>query len=373
MQTYNFLKQILALSLLASFVLLINGCSYKPKNLDPSLLQESLSLGTQFLLQNQTPKGNFNYEYNFVTKTYSSTDNDVRQAGALWGLALIHQVNPTPETKAAILKGLDFFEQISKTSTDNIRYIVYDDAEKGSTGTVALVSLALIDFLRTEEDFPNREHYVVLLDQYLNFLYSLRTIDDQFYSQYTYAEGEGVNYPSPYFDGETLLALVKAVKYLGYDGWRPFVLSSANAMYNSHVTKALLEDPDSAKTKGFYQWGSMAFYEIYNSSWGKVTKYARTLNTSYAYEGLISAWELARLTNDLETANKLAKVIDEGLYRLTTWQVDHSLQNSFLKEHPTKDAQAIGGIMNSADDPNLRIDVTQHQMHAVILALKFLF
>ena len=39
----------------------------------------------------------------------------------------------------------------------------------------------------------------------------------------------------------------------------------------------------------------------------------------------------------------------------------------------TDDPKAIGGVMNSKSYPKLRIDVTQHQMHAVILARRFIY
>ena len=41
------------------------------------------------------------------------------------------------------------------------------------------------------------------------------------------------------------------------------VLESAAVMYGEYVRAALRIDPDSENTKGFYQWGSMAFYELY--------------------------------------------------------------------------------------------------------------
>ena len=68
------------------------------------------------------------------------------------------------------------------------------------------------------------------------------------------------------------------------------------------------------------------------------------------------------------------KAIDKGLYRLTSWQIGGPVdRNYFLSSNKTDDKVAIGGIMNSCKNPNLRIDVTQHQMHAVILARRFIY
>jgi len=53
--------------------------------LNDEILKSSLDLGSNFLINNQKPEGNFNYEYDFVTKKFDMGDNQVRQAGALWG------------------------------------------------------------------------------------------------------------------------------------------------------------------------------------------------------------------------------------------------------------------------------------------------
>ena len=50
--------------------------------LNRDLLEQSLELGTSFLLQNQKAQGNFQYEYNFVKRRYNPSDSQVRQAGA---------------------------------------------------------------------------------------------------------------------------------------------------------------------------------------------------------------------------------------------------------------------------------------------------
>jgi hypothetical protein len=48
-------------------------------------------------------------------------------------------------------------------------------------------------------------------------------------------------------------------------------------------------------------------------------------------------------------------------------------ENPYLAAHPTDDPLAVGGVMNAASEPPLRIDVAQHQMHAVILALQHVY
>jgi UDP-N-acetylmuramoyl-tripeptide--D-alanyl-D-alanine ligase len=378
---------------LATSVFWLSAETSGPQTGKPSreLLDQSLQLGKQFMLNSQKPEGNFHYQYDFVAQKYTEDDNSVRQAGALWSLALLHGEDRSRETFEAVKRGLGFFDRHSQETTDGRKFIIYPGEKEGKTGTVALVTLALIEFLRAEANFEERKEYEKDLAQYIQFLLSLRTENGQFHRYYGKKNGEPEGPPSPYFDGETLLALTKAAKYVGFERLKEGILESAEAMHQANVSKPLKKGLWNKTTKGFYQWGSMAYYELYTSGWPGVEKYAdRTLylaswmiyvskplekkgNTGYAFEGLVSAWELARLIRHERALKQIGEVIDEGLLRLSSWQVGASFQNPFLKSHPTTDPRAVGGALNVADEPLLRIDTTQHQMHAVILARRFIY
>jgi UDP-N-acetylmuramoyl-tripeptide--D-alanyl-D-alanine ligase len=365
-----------------------------PKTLTSNILNKSLDLGTRFLLNNQKEEGNFNYEYNWITKELNKDDSQVRQAGALWGLALIYNNRPDIKLIPALKKSLEFFERHSMESGDGRKWITYPNDLSGRTGTVSLVTLSIIDILRAPNylDAKFREKLESDLDKYLGFLVSVQTEKGHFHKSYTYGDGTGFGHrPSPYFDGESLLALTKAAKYLGKTNLKPLIFESAEAMHKHHVVEALRSDPDSKKTKGFFQWGSMSYFELATTGWPNTEKYAeividltdwmidvhctleRTRNTAYAYEGIIHAHELARQRGDQDHVKKLACVIDMGLRKLTSWQVGGPIQNSYLRKHLTSDRLAVRGIMNHRKEPYLRIDVTQHQMHAVILALRYVY
>ena len=129
------------------------------KRLTREILDQSFELGTQFLLNNQQPDGNFTYEYDWIKKTYIRGDNQVRQAGAMWGLALIYQEEPTPEIAAAVEKAMKFFEQHSKITPDGARYVVYPGDSQGRMGTVALCALSYIDYLRAAKSNLAEENF----------------------------------------------------------------------------------------------------------------------------------------------------------------------------------------------------------------------
>jgi UDP-N-acetylmuramoyl-tripeptide--D-alanyl-D-alanine ligase len=368
-----------------------------PLRLDRAAAERSLALARTFLLANQKPEGNFNYEYDFVQKTFTEGDNQVRQAGALWSLALIHLASPAEDVRAGIEKGLAFFAGASVDGpTPGTRVIAYRKDANTSTGTVALVGLTLVDYLRSSPpiDPAHRAQLEAQLDGYLKFLAWTQLPDGHFASKYRLASKTKNKGSSPFYDGETLLCLTKAAKYLGRADLRPVVEKAAPALARDYTVGAwATEKKDAEKTKQFYQWGSMAFWEYQDAGWKNADLLGDTLlllahwqvrthkivgrmrNTGYAIEGLAHAYALAEKRGDKAAASELRYVIDTILRRLITWQVGGPLaaECPFLAGHPTTDPLAVGGFMNSKDDPPLRIDVTQHTAHAIILGLKYVY
>jgi UDP-N-acetylmuramoyl-tripeptide--D-alanyl-D-alanine ligase len=379
---------------------LLNGCVPDPSQGPPGecpaeisrdLLDASLTAGTSFLLANQLEEGRFAYEYDWVNQTDSLDDHPVRQAGAAWGLALIYQDSPSEQVLAGALEALEFFATNSVLNEAGHRYIIYPAADKGTLGTVALVTLAHIELLRSDLDDETHARLDEHLGQYLGFVVATLTEEWRFQSSYSHDSGEAYGDPSPYYEGEALLGLAKAAHYLGRDDLLPTIQSATEAGYAANVRDALAADPDSSTTKGYYQWSSMSYFEYTLAGWENADEYGQVLldlaewmidvhktlersrNTAYAYEGLIPALVEARRVGDTASAEKIECTIHRGLEKLTSWQVGGPNPNSYIQQHSTDDERAIGGVQNHAEEPGLRIDVTQHQMHAVLLARRYLF
>jgi UDP-N-acetylmuramoyl-tripeptide--D-alanyl-D-alanine ligase len=190
-----------------------------------------------------------------------------------------------------------------------------------------------------------------------------------------------------------MLCLVKAAKYLGHDELVPRIEDSALPLAKYYTADQWTAAPDSDLTKGFFQWSAMAFWEYQDAGWQHADALGdyvlslgwwmlhthhtleRRRNTAYAYEGIIPAYRIAQGRGDEDAAADLAFTIDRGLRQLTSWQVGGPLvtENPYLVAHPTDDPLALGGVMNAADEPPLRIDVAQHQMHAVMQALQHVY
>ncbi|RYE86273.1 MAG: hypothetical protein EOO75_15925 [Myxococcales bacterium] len=358
--------------------------------LDRATLTASLEAGTHFLMARQKPAGNFGYEVDWRTGAETAGDNGVRQAGAVWGLALARAARPQPGIDGSLDRAFAFFEANTRRRPDGAAYVLYPGEGQGSTGAVALLALGYIDTLTGPPLPPERARvYRERLDGLVRFLLAARTPEGLFFGNYS-SDGKPLGAPSPYSDGEALLALAKMARYLGREDLRPDLARSAEAGHRIHIVQARARDRDSDETKGYYQWSTMAFHELATSGWPEFAPYGgyaieladwmldthrvlmRTRNTGYAFEGILHAMDLARARGDQAHAARFACDAERGLTRLTGWQVGGPRPNGYVSRHGPPPAGLVGGVQNASDEPALRIDVTQHQMHAVALALHWL-
>ncbi len=359
------------------------------------VLDQSLELGILHILNNQKPEGNFHYQYDWKEKSIAREDNPVRQSGTVWALGLLYAEKPeSEEIRGALIRAIDFFDNHSRVTEDGRYLIAYPGETRGDLGAVALIALGHIELLIVDRGrLPEEElrPFERRLEHLLATLVSARRNEGLFYRSYSLDDGAPFGSPTPYFDGESLLALVKAARYLGRDDLWEIVMQEAEAGYQQNVRRALEKDPDSKTTKGYYQWSSMSWFEIATSGRAngeifgpRLIEFAdwmidvhrtldRTRNTAYAYEGIIHAWRMAELLGDAEHVEKLGCVIEKGLEKLTSWQVGGPIPNRYIGDDGKDDPLAIGGVQNHAREAPLRIDVTQHQMHAVILARRYYF
>ena len=356
------------------------------------VLTRSIELATRFLLAHQKPEGNFDYEYDWRRRTLSADDHETRQAGALWGLTLAYADDPRPELSRAIERGLTYFDQHSRL-INGMRCTVYPGSAVGHAGTVALVALSHIEYLGAAHALPSerRMQWESRSAEYLKMLLRSQAPDGRWLNDYELSRCEPGGESSSYSDGEALLALVKAAKYQGRADLWPIIMSAAASGKRLNIDEALAKDGDSDVTKGYYQWSTMAFYELATSGLPDTAHFGdyvleqsdweidvhqtltRQRNTGYAYEGLIPAYDWARRRGDTARTAKYGCVIDLALERLISWQVGGPLSTRYTSAVEPNDTEAIGGVQNERNEPALRIDVTQHQTHALIYARDFIY
>jgi len=377
-------------------------CKHAPVDQDD--LQLGLKLGAQFLVRSQKAAGNFRYEYDWVKQTETNEDNPVRQAGTLWGLTLLHVDEPTRELLLAIRQGLKYFQKHSIEYPGGARLMEYPGQDPQKMGSVALLALAHIEVLRRPEVLESEEEKKTLethLEGYLKAILAARTSKHNFHMYYHSKHGDHFGPTSAYYDGECLLALVKAAKYLGHDHLWPQIKASAEAGWRKNVVKGLKfgegevqpEDEkagEQAKKRmmGYYQWSNMAWYEAMGTKDPDFSKYASrqlrysgyilrksglsgTGNKGFLFEGIIPAYVTAVQVGDKKAEREFACAIRHGVANLHRLMVGHTKAGD-LKEQSNSDnfddERAQGGAQGSLKSGALRIDTTQHQLHALLMA-----
>jgi|GEM_PF-1150749 len=370
------------------------------------LLEQASQDGCGFLVNWQLPEGNFRYMYDWVAKDWVDDDHQVRQAGSLWGIGTCYRYRPSPETKAALDKGLKFwFGHTIDGPEPGTLTMKYPGDKTIHSGSIALVTLALVEYLKADApmDPAYRAELDAKLDGYLKFLQWMQRDNGLISKEFDHSKNQRRQRSSPYYDGESLLAMTKAARQLDKAWLVPTIETAAFAMAKEYTLKSWPKDRDSNQTKGFFQWGSMSFAEYYQAKWkdyeiiGDVglslgwwmththATLKRRRNHAYAIEGLLADWRIANWRGDVEAQTDLLYTLDRSLHKLSTWQIGGPLagENKWLVANNTDDPMAQGGVMNAVKPSGapvkkdvshqLRIDVTQHQMHAVSMALDHVY
>jgi hypothetical protein len=274
---------------------------------------------------------------------------------------------------------------------------VYPGDQCVKTGTVALVTLAIVDFCRGQHQeayLPRagRGLYDSWLTQYIEYLESMELDNGSWGSQYLLDSGTRDPFPSPYFDGEALLAYCRAARYMDRKDLIPKIEIIAPKLAQRYTIDAWKDDPASEDTKGFMQWGCMAFAEYVEAGWQQADLLGDAAlalawwlihehqvllhkgNMAAGLEGLLAAYRVAELRRDRAAMQTLRKTVDDVLGRIVSWQVGGPLaeQNAFLRKQRFQKG-LHGGIMTEKDSGIFRIDVVQHQVNASLMALQYLY
>ncbi len=358
-------------------------------------LMQSLNAARKYYLAQQRKDGSFTYALDIATGDKSSDDNQVRQAGALWGLVRLHQAFPTDETRKAIIQSLDFFSKNTRQLDSGETSFVFPGDSTIKTGTIALLTLAILDFQDDKAlDESLRQHYRRLLFSYIAFLRTMEMDNGSWSRGFEIA----INFRDPdslsYYDGEALLAYMKAARSLNRKDLLFRINEALPKLIQRYTVDAWAPDGDDDLPRGFYQWGVMAFDQYVSAKWTphadlaadaaialttwQIHAYSlesRKGNTGYAVEGIAAAIHVAQLTNRTDVANEFATVAKRVIARLMLCQFQgpfHALNPRFaLLKNPVH--AAVGGITDTPNATVVRIDTVQHQMHAILLLLETVY
>ena len=371
----------------------LNKVQQRP--LTRKILTQSIELARAYYLNHQNPEGNFVYLRDLIADRAKEDDSQIRQAGAIWGLSCLNRDRHTDATRHAIVRGIDFWFRCSQPLKCGLIGPVYPGDDEIKTGTVALVSLAIIELWRGQEEYLTglgRGLYSAWLDTYLTYLQGMEMDNGSWASSYAVTANQRDGTSSPYYDGETLLAYCKAARYMDHKELIPKIERIAPLLAERYTIQAWRSDPDSDDCKGFFQWGCMAFAEYVEADWEHADLVGdaalalawwqihlhevetRRGNTGYAVEGLLGAYRVARARGDHAAMQSIRQVCERLLSKLISWQIGGPLAryNPFLRTLRTPE-DAKGGIMSTQNSGLIRIDIVQHQVHAMLMALKLFY
>ncbi|MBR6057556.1 MAG: hypothetical protein IKP58_05230 [Victivallales bacterium] len=369
----------------------------KTPPLSREILIQSLEAARAYYLNQQKTEGNFKYLLDISDGQTADDDNQVRQAGAIWGLACLNRDFFNEPTRRALLLGFDFFIQNIKTLPTGETVIVYPGEKNLNSGTVALFCLALTDFLAGQDkylDQNTKDKYRRILFTHIGFLRTMELDDGSWSRAYELSSGIRKPVPSSYYDGETLLAYCKVARLYNRKDLIRRINFALPRLIHRYTVQTWQPDGDQDLTKGFYQWGSMAFAEYIEAGWEPHAKLAadaalalawwqidenqlesKKANVAYAVEGLASAWKIAKMTGRKEAEDRLKPIIDNIMGKLILCQYKGPFMqyNPYLMSLKNVVPEAYGGITAAQNSPLVRIDNVQHQVHATLLMLKYLY
>lgn len=369
--------------------------------LNEELVNRSLILCKDYIIKNQKYIGNFHYQYYLKSGKFSYKDRPVRQAGASWSLSLYFKETGDTLVENSLIKSLDFFISFSKVTHSNARFFSYPGKKTGEVGAVAILSLALIDYLSTPNHLNAEKKYAYIkyLDEFINYLLLTRDSTHLWHTKYNNLNGNSfydtINFKnkqydvnSPYYDGECLLALVKAFKYFNHKDLIKSIQQSADACYKRYIKDEIKKDT-SQKIIGFYSWGTMSYFELITAGLPNCEKYIKYINLmtdwmvdvhkivntngAALYEGILHAYELAKLKNDSHQLLKLKPIINSGIVKQIKLQVGGPILNDYVKIYNISDNRIIGGILRPGNIPYIRIDNVQHQLCALLYTKRYYF
>lgn len=361
------------------------------------ILMQSLEAARAYYLNQQKTDGNFKYLLDISDGKTSDDDNQVRQAGAIWGLSCLNRDFFNEPTRRALLLGFDFFIQNIKTLPTGETVIVYPGEKNLNSGTVALFCLALTDFLAGQDkylDQNTKDKYRRILFTHLNFLRTMELDDGSWSRAYELSSGIRKPISSSYYDGESLLAYCKAARLYNRKDLIRRINFALPRLIHRYIVQTWRPDGDQDLTKGFYQWGCMAFAEYVEAGWEPHAKLAadaamalawwqidenqleaKKANVAYAVEGLAATWRIAKMTKRQEEEKRLKSVIDNIMGKLILCQYKGPFMqyNPYLMSLKNVVPEAYGGITAAPNSPFVRIDNVQHQVHATLLMLEHLY
>ncbi len=350
------MKKIFSFFVLAA--LLLTGCENS----------ERVALSAEWFLNNQNETF-LHYEYDPVAKEHSDAEHPLREMAALWAVAKAGNDLKDPELRELAEKGLAHFEQsFHEDDQWGYGYVRFGD------GSVYLGYSAFAILSLLETDDPAKDELLkkfaegILLHQ--NEDGSLDTI---FYANHERSVD--------YYPGEALLAMMQLYNETEEADYLDLV-ERAFPYYQNYFA----ENPNTA----FVPWQSQAYYEFYQSKPSQEVSdfvfemgdymveehdpaatcsqfdFSRGSVTAVYVEGMNKAYMLAEQLGDENRQECYGNFVREGIAAIEALQFLED-NNFGLEDY---DKAALGGIVASDKNLDMRVDRNQHAVLAILGAME---
>lgn len=326
--------------------------------------------GALYLKSVQEPSGLFRYEFDFVTSTFSPDNNIVRQAGAAYGLAEYYVHSGDGSVEETIAAALRAYTALSLPWQEG-RLVAPPNRDKtrAGAGATALALIAELQYQKASGD----QQFADVREAWVRGLLALYR-PGQGIAQYPGAETE-----SPYYNGETWLALAYYADLFPEDERVGAVLD--------RLEPYLIQKYSLEPNVSFYHWGAMAssirfrttdeprFRAFASSQTNHYLTVMRpdflpNVNSCYELEGLISVAEIIDESAEGYLANTIARRIEREMDKNLAFQIRPGQTKIdfgggrflYSADLPT----FAGAFLNGPYRPQARIDFTQHCLSAVV-------
>lgn len=354
-------------------------------SLTPEEMRSVIEGSVSWIINSQEEDGSFAYEYLPYDGEYSNDDNIVRQAGTLYSLAEVARKDPVerPELNETIEGSINYLASQSKEGAfegEDFGCVVKKPGSRAcSLGATSLTLVAILGYVEANPD--KAEDYEELIGSYLSFLLVTKNPEAGFKYDYILDRGFRSDKESPFYNGETLLALVRYMQYQE-DAEVKSVIDSVFSYLREQEYETPLYLWIMAALKDMQQlWPSDDYvtygkdftnYRMESLEWRHQTDrnycaVVEGLASSYSLlEGEVSDAELQRIKSELDywnIKNSFLQIDEDQPLRLVEDEKDLkfiSIKNMHLAE---------GGFLTAESELKQRIDFTQHCLNTYLQTL----
>ena len=301
--------------------------------------------------------GRITYEIDFKNGTTSDKKNLVREMGSGYGLAHAYYLNHDESLRPILSRFLTYVNSITVPHQNGI--LVTDNPKKISAGASALALLAVLYYEQESQDTTFRQ----LREGLKNGLVALFEPNVGIHRSPTEAE------TSPYYDGETWLALVIYNRFHPEDKKLARLMPTLNqTMYDKYAHEYLYN---------FFHWGTQAAANYFTATKDPLMYdfLKKQLNIYIDTVAFNASHASCSYAEGLAESALALRGKDEALYQKTLERLENQLdaarllQDAPSKQKVAKDAHPFLGLfLSKPDDLKTRNDITQHCLSALMKA-----